>query len=273
MSTPERTRGAASRLLLAVPNVSLNDRHVLASLPRSNLLDAHWDGDHGRAVVTYGAPAESAFDTFFGFVAWAVARLRLPEHRGVHPRFGVVDVFPIVPYPGEGAAQALVVELAGRVETELKVPAHFYEGADPSARSLPDLRRYLRSTPHHTHPTAGVVCIGVRNPLVAFNINFRGDIERARLVAREARGTGVRALGFELPSRALVQVSMNLIAPDRVGPKTAFDRVVSLAHDLELVDCEVVGLVPHPILAELEGLPLRMPVRSIEQALEEKGLL
>jgi glutamate formiminotransferase len=88
------------------------------------------------------------------------------------------------------------------------------------------------------------------------------------------RAPEVRALGFELASRGLVQVSMNLIRPVHVGPKAAFDRVVALARErgLALVDCEVVGLVPHPILPQLEGLPLRRPVRSIEQALEEREL-
>ena len=274
MGTPERAdRTASGGILVAVPNVSLNDERILASLPSANLLDVQWDEDHGRGVVTFGDSVASAVGTCLDFIAWAVARLRLPDHRGVHPRFGVVDVLPIIPYPGNEAAQAIAVDLGRRIEKELRVPVHYYGRSDPSGRSLPELRRYLRSTPHQTHPTAGVVCIGVRDPLVAFNVNFRGDLSVARRVARDARGLEVRALGFELRSRSLVQVSMNLIAPERVGPKAAFDRVVSLAGDLELVDCEVVGLVPHPILAELEGLPLRAPVRSIEQALEEKGLL
>jgi glutamate formiminotransferase len=260
-------------LVLAVPNASVNDEHVLASLPSAHLLDAQWDKDHGRAVLTCGAPAESIVGTCLTLMTWAVSRLRLRSHRGVHPRFGVVDVLPIVPFGRGVAARDTAVELGGRIETELKVPVHFYGRADPQGRSLPDLRRHLRSAPHEMHPTAGVVCIGVRDPLVAFNVNFHGDLGLARRVARDARTADVRTLGLELPSRGLVQVSMNLIAPERVGPNAAFERIVSLAHDLELVDCEVVGLVPHPILAELEGLPLRKPVRSIEQALEEKGFL
>ena len=46
----------------------------------------------------------------------------------------------------------------------------------------------------------------------------------------------VRALAFELPSRGLVQVSMNLIDPKRVGPTDAFERIAG-----NVVDCEVVA--------------------------------
>ena len=259
--------------VIAVPNLSADSRRVNVR----EVLDLSYDPDHGRTVFTLGGRIPDVERACLDLAAWATRHLDLRTHSGVHPRLGVVDVIPLVPY-GEGEAELAVRELADElaetIDNGFGVPVYRYERADPQARSLPELRRFLRTTPHRSHPTAGVVCLGIRDPLVAFNVNFRGDLGDARRVAREARSEHVRALGFELASRRQVQVSMNLIAPGRAGPKAAFDRVLSLARhrQLELVDCEVVGLVPHPILGELAGLPLRSPVRSIEQAMAARGL-
>src|SRR5207248_1971550 len=61
----------------------------------------------------------------------------------------------------------------------------------------------------------GAVLVGARRPLIAFNVNLRGSLEAAREVAavvRERDGgfPGVRALGLQLPSSGLAQVSMNV---------------------------------------------------------------
>lgn len=257
--------------LLAVPNLSA--RHA-DDLSGPLVVDVHEDRDHTRTVLTFAGPADDLLEACVETVRTAVATLDLRNHAGQHPRFGVVDVLPIVPYLcAEADAARVASELRSQVE-RLGVPVHTYDRADPAGRSLPELRRWLRTYEHPVHPTAGVVCLGVRDPLIAFNVDFRGELTDAKHVARAVRAPEIRALGFELASRNLVQVSMNLIAPERVGPKEAFDRVLALAKGttLQLVDCEVVGLVPEPHLAELDSLPLRAPVRSIEQALTEKGL-
>lgn len=250
------------------------DRPLVDQIAGKQALDIHLDEDHNRSVLTYASQASAPVDACRGLVERGARLLDITTHRGVHPRYGVVDVLPLVSLgANEDAVRAVAVTLTEQIE-RLGVPVYLYGRADPERHSLPELRRFLRGGSHRAHETAGVVCLGVRDPLVAFNVNLEGDITRAREVARLVRAPEVRALGFELPSRGLVQVSMNLIEPDRVGPKEAFDRVVALARvrGLKLVDCEVVGLVPHPILEQLESLPLRKPVRSIEQALTEKGL-
>jgi glutamate formiminotransferase / 5-formyltetrahydrofolate cyclo-ligase len=261
-------------ILVAVPNLSLQPGQELDARS-GEAMDVYVDEDHARAVVTYGGLPRSVLESCIALCRWAVRSLNLEDHAGVHPRFGVVDVLPLIPYrTPEAVLRELANDLGCQIEL-LGAPVYRYGRADPEGRSLPELRRFLRTTPHRSHPTAGVVCLGIRDPLVAFNVNFEGDVRVARSVARDVRAPEIRALEFELDSRGLVQVSMNLIDPETVGPKAAFDRVVVLAKErgLELVDCEVVGLVPHPILEQLEGLPLRAPVRSIEQALEDKGLL
>lgn len=255
--------------MIAVPNIS-----TAKAIEIDASLDTHRDVDHQRSVITIGGPPPILISSCVALAEWILSNLDITRANGVHPRFGTLDVLPLVPYSrDEAAVQQTAVELRVRLEA-MGLPVQTYGRAHPDERSLPKLRRLLGTTPHKEHPTAGVVCLGIRDPLVAFNVNLQGDLKAARRVAKSVRGPDVRALGFELASRGLVQVSMNLIAPDRVGPKATFDRLMPLARDegLELVDCEVVGLVPHPILEQLEGLPLRAPVRSIEQAFEEKGL-
>jgi glutamate formiminotransferase len=259
-------------IVIAIPNFAV-ERAGVPPLVNSQISN-HYDGDHSRLVVTLAARPKALLKSIDVLVAWVVDEVDIRTHTGVHPRFGVLDVVPLVRYRAQEHVVRRLADDLVRLFERAGLPCHTYGRANPDGRSLPELRRLLRATPHRSHPTAGVVCLGIRDPLVAFNIDFRGGLKAVREVARFVRAPEVRALGFELKSRGLVQVSMNLIEPERVGPKEAFDRALVLARerDLELVDCEVVGLVPHPILEQLEGLPLRAPVRSIEQALEEKGL-
>ena len=69
--------------------------------------------------------------------------------------------------------------------------------------------------PARLHESAGGVIVGARRALIAFNVNLQGPLEVAREIAavvRERGGgfPGVRALGLDLPSAGLVQVSMNV---------------------------------------------------------------
>jgi hypothetical protein len=54
----------------------------------------------------------------------------------------------------------------------------------------------------------------------------------------------VRALGLQVGDQ--VQVSMNLVAPDRLGPAAAYDAVAALA---PVRAAELVGLLPRAVLA------------------------
>jgi glutamate formiminotransferase len=68
-------------------------------------------------------------------------------------------------------------------------------------------------------------------------------------VAALVRGPHLRALGLAVGSRA--QVSMNLVAPDDLGPAAAYDLVAAAAHERgrTVAGAELVGLVPRRVLA------------------------
>src|SRR5207245_11772889 len=92
-------------------------------------------------------------------------------------------------------------------------PAHFRRGGPERLQQrIDDGQLAPDFGPSQLHPTAGGVIVGARRPLIAFNVNLRGDVGVAREVAslvREPGGgfPGVRALGRALPRAGLAQSS------------------------------------------------------------------
>lgn len=219
----------------------------LAAAAGHDLLDVHTDGHHHRAVFTLvGTEAPRALTRL------AVEILDLRTHEGVHPRFGVVDVVPFVPLAGSTLDDAVAARdgYAQWAADTLGLPCFRY-GPE---RSLPEVRRGAFTTlapdvgPAAPHPTAGSVAVGARPVLVAYNVWLaEADLAVARSVASALRGPHLRALAFQAGPR--VQVSMNLIAPDVLGPADAYDLVARHA----VIDrAELVGLVPAGVLHRID---------------------
>jgi len=107
------------------------------------------------------------------------------------------------------------------------------------------------------HPTAGATVLGVRDPLIAFNVNLQTDdpsiAEQIARQIRQARAThpdlqGVRALGFWLPTRRIAQVSLNLTQPDRTDLYRVLQYVRQQAQALgtDVRETELVGVLLLP---------------------------
>jgi len=218
--------------LRAIPNISEGrDAAKIAYIAgdSNQLLDIHSDPDHNRSVLTY-----DGIDALSGMIERAVATLDIRTHERVHPRFGVVDVLPFVGNEAQTAADDTTWAIAQTVG----VPVYRYG----KERTLPELRRWLRTSTYDQHPTAGVICVGVRDPLVAFNVNLDATLDEAKRIAKQIRDGDIRALAFELPSRGLTQVSMNLVNPNVVGADEALARIAALTE--KIVGSEIVGLLP-----------------------------
>ena len=76
--------------------------------------------------------------------------------------------------------------------------------------------------------------VGVRAPLLAFNLKLGGSVGKAAAVAaavRESTGglPGVQALALELGHAHAVQLSTNLIDLDATSPHVLVERVVEEA--------------------------------------------
>ena len=138
---------------------------------------------------------------------------------------------------------------------DLAVPSFLYG----PGRTLPDIRRHAWTSyrpdfgSHHPHPTAGAVCVGAREQLVAYNCWLeRGtDIRIARDIASRVRQPGIRSLGLQVGDR--VQVSMNLVAPFSIGPHDAVRAVEDVCREVgtRIGHNELVGLVSERVLREI----------------------
>src|SRR3989304_1050850 len=235
----------AREIVECVPNFSEGRRKevvdriaaAIARVPGTNLRDTEMDAHHNRAVITFiGGPTAVAEAAFCG-AQEAVSLIDLTTHRGEHPRIGALDVCPFIPIAGVTMEDCVAIARAvgDRIARELKVPVYLYEEAAtrPDRRALPDIRRGefegLREEiktnperapdfgPRQLHPTPGASVVGARAPLIAFNVNLgTPDAQAAKKIAqpiREASGglKYVRAKGFALKDRGIVQVSMNMI--------------------------------------------------------------
>lgn len=275
-----------AEIVECVPNFSEGRRKdvveaiaaAIASVAGVRVLDREMDADHNRSVITFvgdrGAVAEAAFR---GAIV-AVEQIDMNQHRGEHPRVGALDVLPFVPIAGVTMADcvALAMSVGKRIADELHVPVYLYEAAAtrPERVALPDVRRGEYEGlkveiatnpdrkpdfgPSRLHPTAGACIVGARPVLIAWNVNLKTtDVEVAKRIARAIRESdgglpAVRAKGFELGDRGLVQVSMNMVDYRKTSLVQAFEAIRALAakEGVEIAESEVIGLVPLDALVD-----------------------
>jgi glutamate formiminotransferase/glutamate formiminotransferase/formiminotetrahydrofolate cyclodeaminase len=126
----------------------------------------------------------------------------------------------------------------------------------PERRNLANLRKPGAGPPDvggpDRHPSAGIIACGARKFLIAFNVNLKSkDTAAARRIASAVRESSgglpcVQALGLELASRGLTQVSMNLTDFETTPLHVAFLAVESEAArtGIEIEESELIGLIP-----------------------------
>ena len=249
----------------------------------ARLLDVHTDWDHHRSVFTLVGSGEELVETLLAGIRAAAERIDLTQHEGAHPRIGAADVVPLVPLEpdAEPLAREAALALADRVGNELELPVFFYgrlteDGREPAffRRGGPEeLQRRVDAGelrpdrgPDRLHPTAGGVLVGVRRPLVAFNVNLRSDdVGVAREIARVVRERdggfpGVRALGLDLPRAGFVQVSMNVTDWQAAALHDIVARISreADARGVEVAGSELVGLMPAGPAVAAAGEMLRI---------------
>jgi glutamate formiminotransferase len=279
-----RQLAIGNSIVECVPNFSEGRRievverlaSTIAEVDAACVLDTHMDPDHNRSVITFVARPEKVVEAAVRGVAMAAALIDMRYHTGQHPRLGATDVLPFVPVRGVTLDDCvkLAHQAGARIARELSIPVYFYERAalKPNRVNLEDVRRgaleLLREQighepsrapdvgPLNVHVTAGAIAVGARPFLIAFNVNLRtSDLSIARSIARLVRASHgglpfLKALGFELGTRGLVQVSMNLVNYGETGMRQAYDAVRSEADKLgvEIASTEIVGLVPENAL-------------------------
>jgi glutamate formiminotransferase len=292
-------------IIECIPNVSEGRRAdvvdaiaaAIRAVPGVRLLDHSSDPSHNRSVFTMAGDAGPIKAAVLAMYERAVPAIDLRTHTGEHPRLGAIDVVPFVPI--EGVTMAACVELAQEVGAEVAsrfgVPVYLYEeaSADPARRNLEDIRRgefeglaaKMASTgwapdygPAEPHPSAGASVIGARMPLIAYNINLNTDrLDVAKKIAAAIRHSSggfryVKAAGFELKDRGIVQVSMNLTNYEKTPIFRVFETVKREAerYGVTILESEIVGLIPSAALNSAAEYYLQIAGFKSDQVLENK---
>lgn len=243
---------------------------IVDAIKTAAVIDLHSDPDHNRSVVTFIGSGKETEQGAFNLTERAMQLLDLRGHEGVHPYLGVVDVIPFVPLRGGGMREAvgLARNLGEKLWEKLHLPVYFYGEAAirPERRELSAVRQGGYRTlvqesnlparrpdcGQGLHPTAGATAVGARKFLVAFNVNLKStDVSLAQSIAKNIREKsgglpGVRALGVELKSRGLTQVTVNLVDHQQTSLARVYQEIAKWAkeYEVDIIESELVGLVP-----------------------------
>ena len=288
-----------------VPNVSEGRRSdVVARMADAirevrgvRLLDFSSDASHNRSVFTLAGDAAGVEAAVMALFERAIADIDLRTHRGEHPRMGAVDVVPFVPIEGVTMDEcvALAKRVGAAVVERFKIPVYLYEEAstNPARKNLEDIRRgefeglaAKMATegwapdfgPREPHPSAGAAVIGARMALIAYNINLATDrLDVAKKIAAAIRQSSggyryVKAAGFKLEDRGIVQVSMNLTNYEKTPIFRVFETVKREAerYGVSILESEIVGLVPSAALNAAAQFYLQIEGFKPDQVLENK---
>lgn len=271
---------------------------AMGSVAGAWILDRTSDADHNRSVITLAGAPEAVAEAAIRGAGKAAELIDMTRQAGVHPRIGVTDVMPFVPL--EGVSMEDCVALARYAGQELwsryRIPVYFYEAAAtrPDRVNLENIRRgqlenlredALRNPDRapdiggpHLHPTAGATAVGARKFLIAYNIYLdTNDVPAARAIARAIRSSSgglpcVKAIGVEIKSRGLAQVSMNLTDFEQTPLHRVFNEVQRHAEQrgLHIAGSEIIGLVPSKAIEASIGHDLKLENFSPDRILENR---
>ena len=294
------------KLIECVPNFSEGRRqevinslaHAIRSTPGVALLDVESNADHNRSVISFVGEPGPVKQAALAASAKAVELIDLTKHKGEHPRMGAVDVVPFVPLSGATMDDciALAKEFAREFAERSHVPVFLYEEAASmqERRNLANVRagefEGLRDKigrdpakkpdygPDEIHPTAGATAVGAREILIAYNVNLgTKDLATAKRIAHQLRAkdgglTYVKALGFELKERGIVQVSMNLTDyhKSQLFKSKELVELFAQRYGVPVVGSEIVGLTPMDALVDSAEFYLKLENFNREQILEKR---
>lgn len=293
-------------LIECVPNFSEGrDQSVLDAISEAvrsvdgvSLLDVDPGKATNRTVFTFVGHPDAVVEAAFEAIAVAGRLIDMSKHIGAHPRMGATDVCPLIPISGISIEELVPYahKLGKRVAEELGVPVYLYEAAatSPQRKSLGDIRsgEYEGLAVKIKDPVwapdygkaefnaySGATVIGVRDFLVAYNINLNSSsVKKANAIAFDVREQGrilkkqgetvidkngepvrqpgklksVKGIGWYIEEYGVAQISMNLTNINVTPLHIAFDACVESAQQrgIRVTGSEIVGMVPKRVLVE-----------------------
>lgn len=174
------------------------------------LLDVDPGAATNRTVVTFVGEPEAVLDAAVAAGKAAREHIDMARHSGEHPRFGGMDVCPLVPVAGLDLDETaeLARELGRRLGEEAGLTVYLYEhaAAKPERRNLATVRageyealaERLKDPqwapdfgPAEFQPRSGATAVGARDFLAAYNVNLNTtSTRRANAIAFDVREKG-----------------------------------------------------------------------------------
>lgn len=183
---------------------------VIESVDGVKLIDVDPGKATNRTVVTFVGEPEAVCEAAFLAGKKAKELIDMTKHKGEHPRFGAMDVCPLVPVANISMEETVehARKLAKRLGDELQYPIYCYEFAamSPERKNL----AYVRSGeyeglaeklskpewkpdfgPATFVPKTGATAVSARNFLIAYNVNLNTtSTRRANAIAFDVREKG-----------------------------------------------------------------------------------
>ena len=278
-----------AQIIESIPNISEGRRpevveacvDEIRNTAGCTLLDYSSDESHNRSVLTYIGDAKAVEEASVRLVKKAAELIDLTKHEGEHPRMGAVDVMPFLPI--KDCTTEDCVELSKvvgkRIAEEAKVPVFLYESSAtrPERQNLVKIRKgqfegmaeKVKEADWEPdfggrtiHPKAGVIAVGARPPLVAFNLNLDTDnVEIAKNIAKIIREKDggfkcVKSMGFEIveedTGKKYAQVSCNMTNYEQTPLYRVVETVKTEAarYGVRVTGTEIIGLCPMKALSD-----------------------
>jgi len=238
-----------------------------------------------RSVYTFIGELEPMFEAAYQSIKTAVELIDMRFHQGTHPRFGAIDVFPFVAVHGISTEELVpkVNQFAESIAAEFHIPTYLYEKSQEKdyRKNLAKIRKgeyeglsskiaNPKWTPDfypYFNEKTGAMTMGVRNILVAFNLNLETkDVEIAKRIAEDIRFSGkiingnrihglcegIKAIGWYIRDFDKVQVSMNIVDTTKTPVHIAFDTCQKIAkkYNTSITGAELIGCIPKKSLLE-----------------------
>lgn len=268
-----------ARIVQCVPNFSEGrDQSKIEAIVETlrnkegfKLVNYEADADYNRTVVTLLGDPAYIVDGLLPFTAKVLELIDMNTQSGEHPRMGAIDVIPFIPIEGITMEECVVFanETSKKINEAFDIPIFMYaEAANQKIRvKLPNIRKgefegmklkiqESKWAPDYgkpeIHPTFGVIGVGARIPLIAYNIDLKTvDTKIANNIAKTIRFSSggfrhVQAGPVFLEQRGHVQVTMNILDYKKNPIYRILETVKmeALRYGIEVPSCELVGLMP-----------------------------
>ena len=267
-----------------------------------------------RTVMTFVGDPDSVISAAFNAIKTASEKIDMSKHSGEHPRFGATDVCPLIPVSNITFEELVpyAEKLAKKVSEELNIPIYLYEHSarEDKRRNLANIRsgeyeglskkinskEWKPDFGNAFNKKSGATAIGVRDFLIAYNINLNTKSTRlANAIAFDVREKGrikrkghpvigeivydkdgnpdtipgslkhVKAIGWYIEEFGIAQISMNLTNITKTPIHTVFEEVVKKANarGASVTGSELVGLIPLKSMIDAGKYFLKKQNRSI----------